>query len=162
MTEQSEAEKYIKCSKCRCKYINDDEHIKNDFGYNRLNERFKTCVVCRARNRVNDKTYRSIHQAEITERTRDYRKQYFQDHKEQYQERYKQYRERQLNKEVDDNNRCCTRCYKIQPITYYGEYKGIVKIDGELKEAMIPYNSCVECRDKDKARRRGINLSSKN
>ena len=155
MTEQSETDKYIKCSKCRCKYINDDEHIKTDFEYNRLNERFKTCAVCRARNRNNDKTYRDIHQAEITERKRDYNKQYFQDNKEYFNERHKQFRDRQLNKEVDDNNKCCARCYKIQPITYYGEYKGMVKIDGELTEAMIFYNSCVECRDKDKARRRG-------
>ena len=47
MTEQGEADKYIKCSKCRRKYLNDDEHIKNEFGYNRLNERYKTCVTCR-------------------------------------------------------------------------------------------------------------------
>ena len=51
MTEQSETDKYIKCSKCKCKYINDDEHIKDDFGYNRLNERFKTCVKCRSKNK---------------------------------------------------------------------------------------------------------------
>ena len=49
MTDTSEDNKYIKCSKCRCKYINDDDHIKNDFGYNRLEERFKTCVKCRER-----------------------------------------------------------------------------------------------------------------
>ena len=47
MTEQSKADEYIKCSKCRCKHINDDEHIKKDFGYNRLEQRFKTCVKCR-------------------------------------------------------------------------------------------------------------------
>ena len=47
MTEQQGNDKYIKCSSCKCKYINDDEHIKTDFGYNRLNERFKTCVTCR-------------------------------------------------------------------------------------------------------------------
>ena len=47
MTEQSGDDKYIKCSKCKCKYHNDDNHIKADFGYNRLNERFKTCVKCR-------------------------------------------------------------------------------------------------------------------
>ena len=43
MTEQQGNEKYIKCSRCKCKYTNDDEHIKSDFGYNRLEERFKTC-----------------------------------------------------------------------------------------------------------------------
>jgi DNA polymerase III epsilon subunit-like protein len=47
MTDTSEDNNYIKCSKCRCKYINDDDHIKNDFGYNRLEQRFKTCVKCR-------------------------------------------------------------------------------------------------------------------
>ena len=41
------AERHIKCMRCKCKYINDDDNIKNDFGYNRLNERFKTCVKCR-------------------------------------------------------------------------------------------------------------------
>ena len=53
MTEPSEADKYIKCSKCRCKYINDDEHIKRDFGYSRLEERFKTCAKCRSKNNQN-------------------------------------------------------------------------------------------------------------
>ena len=52
MTEQDEADKYIKCSKCRCKYINDDYHINIDFGYNRLNERFKTCVKCRGKHKA--------------------------------------------------------------------------------------------------------------
>ena len=47
MTEPNEADKYIKCSKCRCKYINDDEHIKRYFGYNSLEEIFKTFVKCR-------------------------------------------------------------------------------------------------------------------
>ena len=32
MAEQNGEDTYIKCSKCRCKYINDDEHIKADFG----------------------------------------------------------------------------------------------------------------------------------
>ncbi len=49
MAEQLEPDKYVKCSKCKCKYINDDEHIKNDFGYNRLNIRYKTCTKCRTK-----------------------------------------------------------------------------------------------------------------
>ena len=48
MTEKRDDDNYIKCSKCRSKYINDDEHIKQDFGFNRLNKRFKTCVKCRS------------------------------------------------------------------------------------------------------------------
>jgi hypothetical protein len=56
MAEHSGEDKYIKCSKCKCKYINDDEHIKADFGYNRLNERFKTCTKCRTKtSKGNDK-----------------------------------------------------------------------------------------------------------
>ena len=47
MTEQQGSDQYIKCSSCKCKYINDDDHIKKDFGYNRLNEIYKTCVKCR-------------------------------------------------------------------------------------------------------------------
>ena len=49
MAEQSGDDKYIKCSKCKCKYINNDKHIKTDFGYNRLDERFKTCVKCKTK-----------------------------------------------------------------------------------------------------------------
>ena len=53
MTEQREADEYIKCSKCRSKYTSDDEHIKSDFGFNRLNKIFKTCVKCRSTNKIN-------------------------------------------------------------------------------------------------------------
>ena len=48
--EQNGCDKYIRCSVCKCKYINDDSHIKDDFGYNRLGERYKTCVKCRGKN----------------------------------------------------------------------------------------------------------------
>ena len=47
MAEFSGEGKYIKCSKCKCKYINDEEHIKQDFGYHRLNVRYKCCMKCR-------------------------------------------------------------------------------------------------------------------
>ena len=46
---QQESDKYIKCSMCKKKYHNDDNHIKEDFGYSRLGERFKTCNTCRAK-----------------------------------------------------------------------------------------------------------------
>ena len=39
--------KYVNCSKCHMKFINDDEHITADFGYNRLNIRYQQCVTCR-------------------------------------------------------------------------------------------------------------------
>ena len=47
MTEQNSNDKYIKCARCRKKYINNDNYIKINFGYNRLNERYKTCINCR-------------------------------------------------------------------------------------------------------------------
>ena len=57
MTEEGKNDKCIVCSKCRSKYINDEEHINKDFGYTRLEERYKTCVRCRARNKIIYKTY---------------------------------------------------------------------------------------------------------
>jgi hypothetical protein len=40
----------LKCSVCKCKYIDDDTHIIVNFGYNTLKERYKSCVKCRGRN----------------------------------------------------------------------------------------------------------------
>ena len=36
-----ENDKYIICSKCKSKYMNDEEHMSKDFGYTRLEERYK-------------------------------------------------------------------------------------------------------------------------
>ena len=49
MEELSGQDKFIKCSKCKCKYINDDQHLQIDFGFNRLNVRYKCCVKRRER-----------------------------------------------------------------------------------------------------------------
>ena len=68
MAEQDKSDKYIKCSKCRCKYINDEEHIKADLGYTRLQERYKTCVKCR--------TNRSDNYEKYKEHANEYSKQY--------------------------------------------------------------------------------------
>ena len=46
-TNTSEDNKYIKCSKCRLKYKHNDIDKAHDFGYNRLGEQFKTCFICR-------------------------------------------------------------------------------------------------------------------
>ena len=50
MEETLGEDNFIKCSKCKCKYINDAEHLKTDFGFNRLNVRYKCCTKCRERN----------------------------------------------------------------------------------------------------------------
>ena len=127
MAEHQGSDQYIKCSSCKCKYINDDDHIKKDFGYNRLNVRFKTCVTCREKNRLHTKAYRDTHQAEG--------KQYYQDNKEHLAQLNKQYRDKQFGTEVDDNHKCCKRCTKIKCIKAFTEC-------GEI------FNSCCDCREK--------------
>lgn len=57
MTETHGETTRIKCSKCKCQYINDDEHIKNDFGYSRLGKRYKTCAKCRARTKEKQQSH---------------------------------------------------------------------------------------------------------
>ena len=47
MAGERKNDKYIICSKCKCTYINDEEHISTDFVYTRLEERYKTCKTCR-------------------------------------------------------------------------------------------------------------------
>ena len=54
-------EELIKCNKCKCKYINDEEHVKTDLGYNRLCVKSKYCVKCRDRN----ETYYETNASEI-------------------------------------------------------------------------------------------------
>ena len=61
MTEENNKDQYIICSNCRCKYINDEEHISKDFGYTRLEERYKTCVKCRERSKIVYKKYYEAH-----------------------------------------------------------------------------------------------------
>ena len=51
MTEQDNEAQHIKCASCKCKYHNNDESIKDNFGFKRLGDRYKCCVKCRA-NRV--------------------------------------------------------------------------------------------------------------
>ena len=46
MSDDCGEQKYIKCSKCKCKYINSSFHILKDFGFNRLGEQYKTCTTC--------------------------------------------------------------------------------------------------------------------
>ena len=94
MAEESKHDKYIICSKCKSKYINDEEHISNDFGYTRLEERYKTCVRCRVRNKVNCKTYYDKHIEELKEYSKTYRE----EHLEERKEYDKQYRENNIDR----------------------------------------------------------------
>ena len=49
MSEHDNDDKHIKCVKCKCKYHNNDESIKDNFGFKRLGDRYKCCVKCIAR-----------------------------------------------------------------------------------------------------------------
>ena len=95
MSEEGKNDKYIICSKCRSKYINDEEHINKDFGYTRLEERYKTCVRCRVRNKINCKTYQEKHSEKLKDR--------YETQKEEAKEYQKQYREKNADmlKEYD-------------------------------------------------------------
>ena len=73
--DKSNMTEYIKCVRCNMKLINDDEHIKTDFGYNRLNERYRQCVKCRS----NKAEYREAHREEL----RNKQKEYYYEHKEE-------------------------------------------------------------------------------
>ena len=66
------------------KFINDDEHIKIDFGYNRLNERYKQCVKCRSKKAE----YREAHRDELREKQKEY---------------YEANKEKLINKTMDYN-----------------------------------------------------------
>ena len=86
MSEEGKNDKYIICSKCRSKYINDEEHINKDFGYTRLEERYKTCVRCRARSKINNNTFLEKHPEK--------NKEYYEAHKEEA----KQYRDKNADR----------------------------------------------------------------
>ena len=51
MAEEIKDDNYIRCSKCRSKYISDEEHVREDFGYTRLEGIYNMCVRRRARHR---------------------------------------------------------------------------------------------------------------
>ena len=83
MTPEEET-KYIYCSGCNMKYLNNEENIKSDFGYNRLEERYKTCFKCRAKKKIfhennkekiklEDKTHYEKHKDKLLEYQNIYR-----------------------------------------------------------------------------------------
>ena len=140
MTEQQGSDKYIKCSSCKCKYVNDDDHIKNNFGYNRLNERFKTCVTCRETYRVNVKAMKEqqIAEQKMTEKMTE--------------RKIAVQRIAEQKKPVlyGDGSQRCTRCRNVRHVKEYGEYVDIVYLDAT--KHWTPYKTCSSCRNRDKRR----------
>ena len=126
MAEQTREEQYIKCSRCQMKYINNDDHIKKEFGYNRLNERYKTCIACRE----NRKQYRKSKAEEL----KTYKHKYWIDHKDDIKKKREQ-----LMKDADESDgkiKYCNRCYQNKNIDQF------VCPNGKI------YNACYTCLDK--------------
>ena len=154
MEEQSETSKYIKCSKCRCKYHNNDDNIKKDFGYNRLGEQFKCCVTCRARNREYTRTYYEKNKDAINADKRadikvsEYRKKYQTEHCGEINARRRNNRDKARNAECEDGYRCCTRCFKTKTIDNFGEYTKQIIESGKIENVIEQCITCKECRKK--------------
>lgn len=151
MAEQDEADKYIKCSKCRCKYINDDYHIDIDFGYNKLNERFKTCVKCRERHKIHMATHRENHQDEIKEyrekhkdEIREYGKQHKKDNREYYSNLTKLSKIKKFATPCENGEQRCKSCANAKPLSNYGQYFN-------RSEEVMHYVRCIDCRNNEKA-----------
>ena len=117
------AEQYISCTRCKCKYVNDDNHIKHDFGYNRLNVRFKTCIKCRD----NKKQYMEDNK----DKYKQYKHQYWIDNKEKITKQREQ-----LIKDADESDgkiKYCNRCYANKSVDEF------VCPNGKT------YNACYRC-----------------
>ena len=114
---------YIKCCSCKCKYVDDDDHIKNDFGYNELNERCKTCLKCRERKQ----DYRNNNYDKIQE----YHKHYYINNKEKMNEKRQQLKA--IAEASQGKLKYCYRCYKKNDIELFRCPNGNV------------YNSCYRC-----------------
>ena len=76
MTEENNHDEYIVCSNCKCKYTNNEEHISTDFGYTRLEERYKTCTKRRASSKIRNKKYCDSHREELKEYGKEYREEH--------------------------------------------------------------------------------------
>ena len=135
MTDQNREDQYIKCSRCNMKYINTDDNMKKDFGYNRLNQRYKTCIKCR-----NDrKQYRKNN----ADKMKSYRHQYWIDNAENIKKKREQ-----LKKEADESNgkiKYCNRCYQNKDIDKF------ICPNGKT------YNACYAClQQRDKSNEKHI------
>ncbi len=128
---EEEKDKYINCSQCKLKYHNNEDNIKNDFGYNRLGERFKCCVRCRNR----AKKYADTHKTEISERSQKYR--------EEHKEKQKEYKEKQLTN--TNEYIICAHCR----LKYINDNEHIEK-DFRYNRLKEKLKTCVKCRESNR------------
>ena len=105
MAEQGD-DTYIKCSRCKCKYHNNDESIKDNLGFNRLDEQLKTCVKCR--------NYRKQYQQDNFDKLAQRKHQYWIDNKDTIHTQ-----RQELIRTADESNgtvKYCNRCYNNKPV----------------------------------------------
>ena len=86
MMGQHNDDKYITCSRCNKKYHDTDDNVKQHFGYNKVNERFKVCAMCRQ--------YKLDNRERILQRGKERGKEYYEENKDAILEKSKKYRER--------------------------------------------------------------------
>ena len=76
MTEQGNDKTYINCSRCKMKYHNNDDSIKEHFGFTRFGEQFKTCIVCRTKRAQYHMDYYNEHKEHRQYYSRKYREEH--------------------------------------------------------------------------------------
>ena len=106
MSEHDNDDKHIKCVKCKCKYHNNDESIKDNFGFIRLGETYKCCVKCR--------NCRAQYQRDNVEKLAHMRHQFWIDNKDTINAR-----RQELIRIADESNgtiKYCYRCYHNKPL----------------------------------------------
>ena len=82
------------------------------------------------------------------------KKQYQEENADKQKHHKTTYKREKLQQEVDkETEQVCSRCLKIKPKSDYGEYKtwAFTKDTNPVQEVFLPYKSCKDCRDKDKA-----------
>ena len=97
MLEQHNEDTYITCSRCNKKYQDTDESVKQHFGYDKLNERFKVCAMCRQ--------YKLDNRERILQQGRERWKEYYQENKDVILEKKKEYRENN-NDKINEKVEC--------------------------------------------------------
>ena len=105
MAEQGN-DTYIKCSRCKCKYHNNDESISDNFGFNRLGKTYKCCVKCR--------NCKAQYQRYNIEKIAQRRHQFWIDNKDTINAR-----RQVLIRIADESNgtiKYCNRCYNNKPV----------------------------------------------
>ena len=105
MTEQDSKEKYVKRSRCKMKYHNNDDSTKEHFRCNRLGEQLKTCTTCREKRTQYYKDYYIENKEYILESSKTY-------HQEHKEERHERWKENNLHKDELNKTVVCDNCGK--------------------------------------------------